>query len=84
MPVMDSRLNRNKMECGRMFADLWMKRWFNLIIFITGYLAGQKEVRTVEASSPHLEMGQVAVSVVSRGCFILLSERLLGLAAGNP
>lgn len=52
-----------------MFADLWMKRQFNTQCVITGYLARQKEVRTVEASSssPHLELGQVYVCVVLCG-----------------
>lgn len=61
---MDSRLSRNKMEYGRMFADLWMKRWFHVYSSLGIWPDRKREVRTVEASSPHLEIDQVDVSVV--------------------
>lgn len=59
-------LNRNKMEYGRMLADPQMKRRFNVLIMcIRHWVCGQKELKTVEESSLHLEIGQVDSAVVS-------------------
>lgn len=86
MPVMDSRLNRNKMECGRMFADLWMKRRFNVYSSLVIWPDKRKwgQWKCLLLIWKWVRCTSLWFSVVSRSWFILLSERLLGLAAGNP